>query len=149
MTRLPDKITFHWTAVDKDIIFKEYHYNIKKDGTVVQTLSILERGAHTYLRNTGNIGIAACGGPKLTSIQLEKMAALAAELIWRCKIKLEDVKDHVYYSNLDDYGIHSKIDIGGTKDDYYNKVMKKIDWYLAKMKKLNEKGELKFEFSMH
>lgn len=138
----PTHITLHWTAVNKDIIFKDYQFNIKKNGQVSQTLSVYTRGAHTYKRNTGNIGIAVCGGPKIEAIQLERMAKLVAELMIKFDIPVENVRDHNYYAILDNYEPEFfKIDLNGTKDKYFDKILPKILWYKAKL----EAKQLAFE----
>lgn len=145
MSKNPTHITLHWTAVNSDIVFKEYQFNIKKSGQVVQTLSVYKRGAHTWMRNTNNIGIAACGGPKMEDIQLERMSKLVAELMIKFNIPIENVRDHHYYAIEDKYEPEFfKIDLNGTKDKYFDKVLKKISWYKTKL----ENKEIKFEFSV-
>ena len=50
---------------DMDIrIFKQvsYHYVVLLDGTLVNTLGVEFKGAHTGSHNTGNIGISYVGG---------------------------------------------------------------------------------------
>ena len=39
-----------------------YHFVVELDGTVVNTLPITQKGAHTGGHNTGNIGVSYVGG---------------------------------------------------------------------------------------
>lgn len=92
------RVTLHWTAGGYEQVFDDYHFCIRGDGRVVKTLPITVKGAHTWGRNSGNVGIALCSeagavahaGPDglrpvgskfpTQAIQLERMALLVAEL---------------------------------------------------------------------
>jgi hypothetical protein len=152
-------IVLHWTAGTYSATFKHYHFNIKWDGeeaSVVQTLSVRERGAHTWRRNTGRIGISLCGAAKGFPIhkgQIEAMAKLAAELCFLFEIdptgthtamdlydttkfhNVQNVTDHVLYGKMDKYG---KPDIG----ELLPVVLNKMQWYYSKLKS----GEHKLKY---
>jgi hypothetical protein len=103
----PKMITLHWTAGSYTQTFDHYHFNIKGDGTVVQTLSITHKGSHTWKRNSNNIGVSMCcmAGWKLLpkKEQLEKTARTVAELMGIYGIGIDQVKDHFYYAKIDGY----------------------------------------------
>jgi hypothetical protein len=112
--------------------FPEYHFCILGDGTVKQTLSIKEKGAHTWKRNTGNVGISMCAmapGFPVKDVQIEACAKLVAEL---CQIYglsiLKDVYDHAYWARKDFY-FPDRWDIG----DKFPIVIRKARWYYAKL----------------
>lgn len=82
----PKNITMHWTAGSYDQTFDDYHWCVTGSGGVVQTLSMGVKGAHTWHRNTGNIGISLCCCPSdhpALTVQLEHAAKLIAELCHR------------------------------------------------------------------
>jgi hypothetical protein len=152
-------LVLHWTAGTYTATFKHYHFNIQLiDGKpkVVQTLSIGERAAHTWRRNTGRIGISLCGAAKgfpIHKVQIEAMAKLVAELCFLLDIdpkgnhvamdlydttkfhQVPNVTDHVFYGKLDKYG---KPDIG----ELLPVVLNKMNWYYSKLKS----GEHKLEY---
>ena len=85
------KIYLHWTAGRYGQLFEDYHINIDADGAVyMSTEEFAELLAHTWLRNSGAIGITlACGLGATTDdlgafppteMQIEVMAALVAEV---------------------------------------------------------------------
>ena len=93
------RITLHWTAGNYTTNFDDYHFCIKADGSCVKTRPLSEEGAHTWMRNSGNIGLAfdgeedahpvadGHGGEKpagspfpITPHQIETMAKAVAEL---------------------------------------------------------------------
>lgn len=79
----PKLITLHWTADNHTKTFDHYHFCIRGDGSVVQTLPIGTKGSHTWGRNSGNIGISMCAmgkGSPVTGFQREATAVLVAEL---------------------------------------------------------------------
>jgi hypothetical protein len=79
----PRLITLHWTAGSHTQTFPDYHFCVRGDGQVVQTLPIGIKGSHTWGRNTGNIGISLCAmakGYPVTAAQRESTAVLVAEL---------------------------------------------------------------------
>lgn len=156
-------IVAHWTAGTYDQVYDHYHFCIKynkktKKASVVQTRSLLSRGSHTYMRNTGRIGISLCAGWKgfpVMDAQIEVMAKLIAELCFVFKIdlngmhdarnlkhpniihKVPNVTDHVFYAKMDEYG---KVDIG----EYLPIVIKKANWYFTKLKT----GEINREYTL-
>ena len=55
------KIYLHWTAGSYTRLYlDEYHINITGDGTVWIEADLDEILSHTYMRNTGAIGVALC-----------------------------------------------------------------------------------------
>lgn len=153
-------IVTHWTAGTYSQVFDHYHFCITWDGLkarVVQTRSLRERGAHTWKRNTGRIGISLCGafpGFPIRKEQVEAMAKLVAELCFLLDIELDgtheandlnnpsvvhnvpNVTDHVFYAKMDKYG---KPDIG----EHLKPMLQKAKWYLSKIKT----GEVKLEYT--
>lgn len=152
----PRHITLHWTAGDHTQTFDDYHFCIQGDGTIVKTLPITERGAHTWQRNTGNVGIAFCAmldGYPVTPVQIERMAKLCAEVCIRFGIDptgtisliqyrdqgdaLEDtgrmidaptVTDHCWFAKADGY-YPARWDIG----ELLPTVLQKLAWYREKL----------------
>lgn len=160
LKQIISSIVLHWTAGTYTATFKHYHFNIRLVNgkpEVVQTLSIRERGAHTWRRNTGRIGISLCGAAKgfpIHTVQVEAMAKLSAELCFLLDIdpkgthvamdlndttkfhKVPNVTDHVFYGKMDKYG---KPDIG----ELLPVVLNKMNWYYSKLKS----GEHKLEYT--
>lgn len=102
----PERITLHWTAGNHSQTFDHYHWCVRGDGEVVQTLSLQLLGSHCWKRNTGNVGVAMCGmapGFPITAKQREATARLVAELCGVLGIDLADVHDHAHYARLDGY----------------------------------------------
>ncbi len=88
----PTHITLHWTAGGPAQTFPEYHWCVTGAGGVVQTLPIGEKGAHTWRRNSNNIGISMCccpPGQPPTTVQIEHTAKLVAELCMRYGIPVQ------------------------------------------------------------
>jgi hypothetical protein len=151
-------IVLHWTAGNHKTTYDHYHFCIVWDGKgadVVQTRSLMEKGAHVWKRNTGRVGISLCGGIKDFPIhveQVEAMAKLVAELCIFLNIdikgthvamdlndtnkfhKVPNVTDHVFYGKMDKYG---KPDIG----ELLPVVLNKANWYLQKLKSGESKSE--------
>jgi hypothetical protein len=86
-----NKIYLHWSAGHYGQFFDDYHINIDSDGSVyVSTNDLTEHKNHTYMRNTGGIGIglACCAGATTndlsdeppTNEQVEAMAQVIAVL---------------------------------------------------------------------
>lgn len=112
------RIFLHWTAGGYDQVSNNYTYNIKKNGEVVFTGG----NAHTYARNTGNIGIvvtAMAGGntncyknlrgtdcpTPITEAQLNAMVELAARLAQENNIPVDvfHIMTHGEAASLKDY----------------------------------------------
>ncbi len=86
-----NKVYLHWTAGHYGQQFSDYHILVDKDGTIYATTDDLTAVlAHTYMRNTGAIGVAALcmvdattndfGPEPLTLLQIETMAQVIAVL---------------------------------------------------------------------
>lgn len=98
------KLYLHWSAGHYDQFFDDYHINIGKDGSIyLSTNDLSTHLSHTYMRNTGAIGVAiACcafattndlGQEPPTIAQIESMAQVVAIL---CKaLDLTCDKDRV------------------------------------------------------
>lgn len=85
------KLYLHWSAKHYGQFYNAYHINIDHDGSIyVTTNDLSELKGHTYMRNTGSIGIAlsCCEGAKPdnlgneppTNQQIEAMAQVIATL---------------------------------------------------------------------
>ena len=58
-------IYLHWTAGRYDQVFDDYHLCIGRQGQIyapVNMNDLAEKKAHTWLRNSGAVGIALCSG---------------------------------------------------------------------------------------
>lgn len=87
----PERIVVHWTAGDYDDVYPHYHFCIRGDGRVAATLPLHRKGSHTWMRNSGAIGLSMCGGGwayPIRPIQLERTAKLIAEASIRLSIPL-------------------------------------------------------------
>lgn len=126
--------TLHWTAGTWGQVFPDYHFCITfdgKDAHLKQTHTLMEPGAHTLRRNTGNIGISLCGMVSthyyIQGPQIELASKLIAELCILLEIKPDGtymapeldhktfertgkffkapvIADHCYYAEKDGYG---------------------------------------------
>lgn len=85
------KVYLHWTAGHYGQQFPDYHILIDHDGTLYTTTDDLTAVlAHTYMRNTGAIGVGAMcmvdattgnfGPEPLTALQIESLAQVTAVL---------------------------------------------------------------------
>lgn len=85
------KLYLHWSAKHYGQFYNAYHINIDHDGSIyVTTNDLSELKGHTYMRNTGSIGIAlaCCEGAKPddlgkeppTEQQIDMMAQVVATL---------------------------------------------------------------------
>jgi hypothetical protein len=85
------KLYLHWSAGHYGQFFSDYHINIDRDGSVyVSTDDLAEVKAHTYMRNSGAVGISlSCcyqattsnfGPEPPTNGQIEAMAQVVAVL---------------------------------------------------------------------
>ncbi|WP_196607410.1 N-acetylmuramoyl-L-alanine amidase [Pectinatus frisingensis] len=101
------KIYLHWSAGHYGQFFNDYHLNIDKDGTIYASTDDLSAVlAHTYMRNSGAVGISlACafgantsdlGAEPPTPAQIEAMAQVinaVADGLW-LTIDKEHVMTH-------------------------------------------------------
>jgi hypothetical protein len=152
----PKLITLHWTAGNHKQTFPEYHFCVQGDGTVVPTLPLGQKGAHTWMRNTGNIGTSMCAmaaGHPVTPIQIERNAKLVAELCLRFgldprgHVELPELKlrggtlvatgrtiiapviaDHAFFAKADGY-YPDRWDVG----EKHEVILKKALWYFDKL----------------
>lgn len=117
-----NKIYLHWTAGYYHNFYEEYHLNIDNDGEVMSTTDDLaEVKAHTYMRNTGAIGISMCccadavayadgtvdfGDVPPTDMQIDGMAKAVAILCEELGLEInkDTVMTHAEAADLDDYG---------------------------------------------
>lgn len=128
----PDGIILHWTAGNYDTTYDHYHFCVKGNGEVVQTLSLLYRGSHTWKRNTGKIGISMCcmfsNKYPPTKKQIEATAKLVADLVGIFGLDWDQVKDHAYYAKIDGYS-NLRWDVG----PYLDTIIQKAKWYRARV----------------
>ena len=112
----------HWSAGHYGQAYDDYHLNIDRDGTIYQTCSSLtEVKQHTYLRNSGSIGISLCCGYQAschedgkvnlgpeppTHEQIEALARVIAILTYALGLPLSyaTVKTHAEIACMDGYG---------------------------------------------
>ena len=58
------KVYLHWTGCPYGCYYDDYHVNIDDDGTMyASTDDLAEVLEHTYMRNSGSVGIAMCCCP--------------------------------------------------------------------------------------
>lgn len=102
--RQPVKLYLHWSAGHYGELFDSYHINIDADGSIyASTKDLAELKYHTYMRNSGAVGISlsACyngtpqdlGGEPPTDRQIETMANVIAVLSLSLGIPID--KTHV------------------------------------------------------
>ena len=111
----------HWTAGRYEQFFDDYHLNIDGEGNLYQTCDELtDKKAHTYMRNSGAIGIALCcavdatwngewpdfGSCPPTWAQLEKLCRVVAllSLVLELPIDASSVMTHCEAASRDGYG---------------------------------------------
>ncbi|MDR3561886.1 MAG: N-acetylmuramoyl-L-alanine amidase [Negativicutes bacterium] len=94
------KVYLHWTAGHYGQQFPDYHLLVDQDGTIYATVDDLTTHLnHTYMRNTGGIGIGAMcmvgattvnfGPEPLTDAQIEAMAQVMAILSQELSLPLD------------------------------------------------------------
>lgn len=119
-----ERITAHWEASGYNATSPHYHLNILGDGTIQSDYDNFDvKLAHTYMRNTGNIGIglSCCADAEVTKegdvhwgnypptdAQIETLAQVIAAI---CKGKgwqpdVDHVRTHAEWADIDGYGIH-------------------------------------------
>lgn len=82
-----ERVVFHWTVGGPKQGFPVYHDCIEDDGSVLHTLPLYCKGSNVWKRNTGLIGIAACGS-NFNAKQKQTGAVLAAEIIYKYGLKI-------------------------------------------------------------
>jgi hypothetical protein len=110
-------ITGHWSAGKwnpNHIDLADYHILVLRDGSYLIRDDFAEKLAHTWQRNTGNIGIAFAGCFGATTSDLgeyapteEQISAMAAAVKAICEELGESVdifKTHAEWADEDDYG---------------------------------------------
>lgn len=115
-------IYLHWAVSGYNGTFKDYHYNIHGDGKIVKTGEDTDLKEHTYMRNTGAVGISVsamlqatpacykdilgstCPTP-IKQAQLEAMAQLIADLSkkYGIPIDIKHVMTHAEAGDNADY----------------------------------------------
>lgn len=113
----------HWTGCGYNHVFPDYHINIKPDGTLWTDMdSLTDLKYHTWLRNTGAIGIALCccntdswidkegnfsyGEEPPTDVQIDTMAKVVAKLCVEIGLPVSCFMTHAECADIDGYGIH-------------------------------------------
>lgn len=108
-------IYLHWSAGHYGQFFEDYHLNIDKDGNIyASTDDLTERKQHTYMHNTGAVGVSmACcafattddlGSEPPTLEQIESMAQIVATITKYADVPMENVKTHAEVAEEDGYG---------------------------------------------
>lgn len=98
------KLYLHWSGMHYGAFYEAYHLNIDANGDIyASTDDLSETRNHTYMRNTGSIGIslACCSGAKPgnlgaeppTDQQIDKMAHVVAVLARTLSVPIDI--DHV------------------------------------------------------
>ncbi len=129
------KIYLHWTAGRYDQLFDDYHICIDGDGVIHRMGDLEEKKAHTWMRNTGAVGIAlcCCYGARIQGVgrkaegvgreecfridwgfypptepQILAMARCVAEICreYDLPIDKETVMTHAEVADIDGYGIY-------------------------------------------
>lgn len=118
-----DSCYLHWTAGHYGQVYSDYHISIDYDGKIYFPFdndNLNLHRSHTYLRNSGAVGIALLGcwdaeanngydldmgSEPITQAQIEACAAVVAVL---CKnapyLKMENVLTHEEIATIDGYG---------------------------------------------
>lgn len=123
------KIYLHWTAGWYENKYDDYHINIDDAGTLwASTNDLSETLAHTWLRNSGSIGIAMCccagatttdlGECPPTAAQIESMAKCIAVLCRALglEISIKTVMTHGEAADNDGDDYHSLSQLYGPKN---------------------------------
>lgn len=120
-------IYLHWTAGNYGHCYDDYHLCVDKDGTIeapAGMVDLAEKKAHTWLRNTGAVGIAieAARGAKISRDGLisfckqavptpEQIKSMARAVAIICRgadipISADTVMTHAEVADMDGYGIY-------------------------------------------
>lgn len=117
-----DNVFLHWSADRYGRVYGEYHLSIDYDGRIYapdNDLDLLKHRSHTWLRNSGSVGIAltgcydaeANGGKDCefgsqppTPAQIEAMAIVVAIICKYAGVSIRDVYTHCEIASIDGYG---------------------------------------------
>lgn len=117
-----NNIYLHWTAGNYNQVFGDYHFCVTGEGGIEMMHQNLDAVlAHTWHRNTGNIGIALCccydaqiwadgrfdlGSMPPTDVQIEATARLIATLANELGIPVikDRIMTHAEVADIDGYG---------------------------------------------
>ncbi len=87
------KIYLHWTAGHYDQPFADYHVNILGDGRILLPApNLTDYRSHTYMRNSGSIGVTLCCAYEATTNDLgpEPPTAAQIEVMAQCIAAIAD-----------------------------------------------------------
>lgn len=152
-----DHIYLHWSAGHYNSLSEHYHVNITGDGKIYLSTENLARTlSHTYMRNSGAIGITLCccwdavagwngdvdfGSEPPTKEQIEAMAIVVDVLCAALEIPMTypTVMTHCEAAELDGYGPSTTCErwdlwylpdyINDTVEDGGNLIRGKAAWY--------------------
>ncbi len=116
-----DRIFLHWSAGHYDNPSSKYHISITGDGRILVAMPLTETGEHTYMQNTGSVGVSilCCadavayadgrvdfGNVPPTDVQVDIMARVVAALCQGLGLlpDFAHVRTHAEQADLDDYG---------------------------------------------
>ena len=155
-------VYMHWTAGRYGQVYDDYHISIDYDGRIYlpdNCRDLTEYREHTYMRNTGAVGVAICGcydasanngynceygSEGVTTAQIEVLAAVVAALVKYGWVPMDNVLTHQEAATRDGYGPYSgdpetRWDLWYLPD--YDDTMKpggevlrgKAQWYLSRI----------------
>lgn len=153
------RIYVHWTAGRYNQCFDDYHLCITGDGEVYSMCEdFTDRKAHTWRRNTGNIGVALCccynattdgtadgtdlGEYPPTHEQIEALCSVLANMCNYLDLDTRCIMTHAEIADIDGYGIYDddpdlRWDLlfipdyieGGELVDGGELIRGKVEWY--------------------
>lgn len=137
------KLYLHWTAGHYGQFFEEYHINIDFDGKIyVSNDDLADIKGHTYMRNTGSIGVTLCccmgatirnlGDEAPTKAQIESLARAVTVLAdaLDLTIDIERVMTHGEAADNED-GIYPAYEYNGFDRGMYGPRHSCERWDLA------------------
>lgn len=116
-----DRIFLHWSAGHYNNPSPHYHINITGDGAILLAMPLTEVGGHTYMQNTGSVGVSilCCadavvyadgrmnfGSVPPTQEQVDMMVRVVAVLCQGLGLPCDydHVRTHAEQADLDGYG---------------------------------------------
>lgn len=117
-----EKIYVHWTAGHYGQIYGDYHISIDYDGKIYLPFDnhdLDQYRQHTWMRNSGSIGIALCGAygaeanhgwdadmgdEPITETQIEVASVVIATICKHAGIPIDSVQTHCEAALEDGYG---------------------------------------------